>query len=97
MRNTGRIMAGLTAGLMLCAGVAVSARAGEPQAVTYQASQANIANPERGFYKHTETHYRADGSGYTPLAAATLDGYRGVYLAGSTVVASKRPPRKQGH
>ncbi|GAB3273230.1 DUF4832 domain-containing protein [Kineosporia babensis] len=76
MRNTRRIIAGATAGLILCAGAAVSARAGEPATVTYPASTQNIANPERGFYKHTETHYRADGSGYTPLSAQTLAGYR---------------------
>ncbi|GAA0581787.1 DUF4832 domain-containing protein [Kribbella sandramycini] len=43
---------------------------------TYAASDAVIANPERGFYHHTETHYRADGSGYTPLDLATLQGFR---------------------
>ncbi|MFI6423777.1 DUF4832 domain-containing protein [Promicromonospora sp. NPDC050880] len=43
---------------------------------TYTPSDENIANPQRGFYHHTETHYRADGSGYTPLDQATLAGYR---------------------
>lgn len=51
--------------------------AGPPQATeTYEASNAVIANPERGFYHHTETHYRADSSGYVPLNGATLRGYR---------------------
>ena len=36
---------------------------------SYVASTAVIANPERGFYHHTETHYRADGTGYEPLDA----------------------------
>ncbi|PYY41428.1 DUF4832 domain-containing protein [Curtobacterium sp. MCPF17_046] len=44
--------------------------------VTYTASDAVIPNPSRGFDHTTATHYRADGSGYTPLDAATLRGYR---------------------
>ncbi|KQO60334.1 DUF4832 domain-containing protein [Curtobacterium sp. Leaf261] len=44
--------------------------------VSYAASDAVIANPERGFDHTTETHYRADGSGYTPLDLATLRSYR---------------------
>jgi hypothetical protein len=47
-----------------------------PVTVTYEASGETIANPQRGFYHHTETHYRADGSGYTPLDGAVLSGYR---------------------
>ncbi|MGW0231192.1 DUF4832 domain-containing protein [Actinopolymorpha singaporensis] len=43
---------------------------------TYAASTQNIANPERGFYHHTETHFRADGSGYEALDPATLRGWR---------------------
>ncbi|MET9018597.1 DUF4832 domain-containing protein [Actinopolymorpha sp. NPDC004070] len=39
---------------------------------TYTPSSENIANPERGFYHHTETHVRADGSGYEPLNPVTL-------------------------
>ncbi|MET7280395.1 DUF4832 domain-containing protein [Kribbella sp. NPDC005582] len=42
----------------------------------YTASDAVIANQERGFYHHTETHYRADGSGYVPLDVATLRNFR---------------------
>ncbi|MBT0767690.1 DUF4832 domain-containing protein [Kineosporia sp. J2-2] len=76
MRYTKRVLAGAVAGLVLCGGLAVSASAGEPTTVSYTASEAVIANPERGFYHHTETHYRADGSGYTPLDAETLAGYR---------------------
>jgi LPXTG-motif cell wall-anchored protein len=44
--------------------------------VTYDENDGVIANPQRGFYHHTETHYRADGSGYEPLDGATLAGYR---------------------
>ena len=40
--------------------------------VTYTASSTAIANPERGFYKHTETH----STGYYPLSQTTLTGYR---------------------
>lgn len=57
--------------------LAGSAAAQKPQeAETYVASDAVIPNPERGFYKHTETHYYADGSGYVPLDEATLRSYR---------------------
>jgi hypothetical protein len=48
----------------------------DPVTVNYTESDGVIANPQRGFYKHTETHYRADGTGYTPLDGATLEGYR---------------------
>ncbi|MGH3490974.1 MAG: DUF4874 domain-containing protein, partial [Actinopolymorphaceae bacterium] len=43
---------------------------------TYEPSDTDIANPERGFYHHTETHYRADGSGYEPLDGAELAEWR---------------------
>ena len=76
MHLTRRVIAGAVAGLVLCVGVASSATAAEPKTVTYTASNANIANPERGFYKHLKTHYRANGSGYTPLKSADLANYR---------------------
>lgn len=44
--------------------------------VAYEPSNEVIANPQRGFYHHTETHYRADGSGYVPLDAAALAALR---------------------
>ena len=40
--------------------------------VTYAASDLALANPERGFYKHTETH----SSGYSALSQSMLTGYR---------------------
>jgi hypothetical protein len=43
---------------------------------TYEPSDVNLANPERGFYHHTETHYRADGSGYVPLDGDRLAAWR---------------------
>ena len=43
---------------------------------SYVASTAVIANPERGFYHHTETHFRADGTGYEPLDRAELRTWR---------------------
>lgn len=46
------------------------------QTVTYEPLEGAVANPERGFYHHTETHYREDGSGYAPLDGDTLAGYR---------------------
>ncbi len=42
------------------------------QTVTYTPSTAKIANPERGFYRHTETF----GSNYHALNQTTLTGYR---------------------
>lgn len=44
--------------------------------VAHQASEAVIANPGRGFYHAADTHYRPDGSGYEPLDADVLAGYR---------------------
>ncbi len=40
--------------------------------VTFSASSAIIPNPEQGFFQYTETHYRSDNSGYTPLDASEL-------------------------
>ncbi|ESU22343.1 hypothetical protein FEDK69T_23270 [Flavobacterium enshiense DK69] len=40
--------------------------------VNYTSSLAVIANPERGFYKHTEVH----SPSYTGLSESTLNGYR---------------------
>lgn len=65
----------------LTVGVPAGAHGPQPGAETtttvgYVASDEVIANPERGFYHHTETHYRADGSGHRPLDVATLQRYR---------------------
>jgi len=43
---------------------------------SYETSSADLANPDRGFFHYTETHYRPDGSGYTPLDIAQLTGWR---------------------
>ena len=43
---------------------------------TYATTDAVIANQERGFYHHAETHYRADGTGYVPLDLTTLRNFR---------------------
>ncbi|UOK41146.1 MULTISPECIES: DUF4832 domain-containing protein [Flavobacterium] len=40
--------------------------------VNYTPSSENIANPERGFYRHTEVH----SSSYIGLNQSTLEGYR---------------------
>lgn len=40
--------------------------------VTYNATTANFANPERGFYRHTETH----SDSYSSLNQTTLTNYR---------------------
>lgn len=45
--------------------------------VAYQASDAVVPNPERGFYHAADTHYyAADESGYVPLDVDVLRGYR---------------------
>src|SRR3954469_22075643 len=43
---------------------------------TYTTSDEVIANPERRFYHHTETHYKADNTGYVPLNVTTLRNFR---------------------
>jgi len=45
---------------------------GQTTTINYTSSTADIANPERGIYHHTETHSNA----YTPLNVATLQNYR---------------------
>jgi uncharacterized protein DUF4832/uncharacterized protein DUF4874 len=55
---------------------AVATSNGSRTTRTYTASTDVIANQERGFYHHTETHYYADGSGYTPLDLSTLRNFR---------------------
>ncbi len=50
--------------------------AGQTTTRSYPPTDAVLANQERGFYHHTETHYRADGSGYAPLDLATLRDFR---------------------
>lgn len=47
-----------------------------PATYTYAASSADIANPGRGMFHYTETHSRADGSGFSPLDASTLSTWR---------------------
>ncbi|PJJ73156.1 LPXTG-motif cell wall-anchored protein [Diaminobutyricimonas aerilata] len=76
-RSTLPLTAAAVAGLVAlgAAAPAVAAPA-TSTTVTYEASDAIIANPQRGFYHHTETHYRADNSGYVPLDQATLEGFR---------------------
>jgi hypothetical protein len=46
------------------------------QTRSYAPSSAAIANPDRGFYRYTETHYREDSSGYVPLNASTMTRWR---------------------
>ncbi|GAA3666236.1 DUF4832 domain-containing protein [Microbacterium marinilacus] len=69
-----------TAVLVLAAlapvGASAATASDDPVVVLYEEDGSVIANPERGFYHHTETHYRADGSGYVPLDPGVLAGYR---------------------
>lgn len=75
-----RILTGvaLAASFALAVPVAASASPAHESGhtVTYKESTATIANPARGFYHSTETHYLKDGSGYVPLDLATLRSYR---------------------
>jgi hypothetical protein len=76
-----RLATALTAIGLLLPTQAAMAHETPPEALpsstrTYTASDEVIANPERGFYHHTETHYRADNSGYVPLDLATLRNFR---------------------
>ncbi|RYV49822.1 DUF4832 domain-containing protein [Pengzhenrongella frigida] len=67
----------LGAGALMSAPIATAATAtAATVAHTYAASSAALANPDRGFYHYSETHFRADGSGYTPLDAAQLTSWR---------------------
>lgn len=45
---------------------------------------ATLANPERGFFQYTETHYDVAGAGYVALSSATLASARA--SAGQSVV-----------
>jgi hypothetical protein len=44
--------------------------------VRYAPTDEVIANPERGFYHYTETHWSPDGSAYQPLDAGRLRTWR---------------------
>ncbi|WP_020390801.1 DUF4832 domain-containing protein [Kribbella catacumbae] len=63
-------------GLTLPTQVAVADSNSSATTRTYPPTTDVIANQERGFYHHTETHYLADGTGYTPLDQATLRTFR---------------------
>jgi hypothetical protein len=73
--------------VLVAAGLGVFAvvqrSAASPTTQEYAASDAAIANPERGWYRGTETHANADGGGYTPLDANQLKGWR---AEGTTLV-----------
>ncbi len=56
-----------TLALLLCSGVLTA-----QVAVSYSASAADFANPERGFYRYSETR----SGNYTPLDASELASYR---------------------
>lgn len=56
----------LTGALISCLGIA------QTSTVTYAPTTASFANPERGFYRHTETH----SDSYNNLNQTTLTNYR---------------------
>lgn len=58
-------------------GVSVSVPGDAASTVAYEPSDAVIANPQRGFYHHTETHFdKAAPELNAPLTEAGLAGYR---------------------
>ncbi|NUR29536.1 MAG: DUF4832 domain-containing protein, partial [Catenulispora sp.] len=52
------------------------AMAQDATTVTNTTNDEVIANQERGFYHHAETHYYADNSGYVPLDVTKLRNFR---------------------
>lgn len=48
--------------------------------ITYQASDDDFPNPERGFYRYSETR----SGGYSPLRQDTLEGYRELHVPSTT-------------
>ncbi len=73
-----RLVIALTAiGLLLPTQVPTqAAMATEGTTRTYTTNDDVIANQERGFYHHAETHYYADNSGYVPLDVTKLRNFR---------------------
>ncbi|HWS36937.1 MAG TPA: DUF4832 domain-containing protein [Actinoplanes sp.] len=61
------LLAGVSA-LALVLSTAAPAAAAATTTRTYTGSSAVITNPGRGFFTYTETHLRADGSGWEPLS-----------------------------
>ena len=69
--------AAVASALALSLTIPVSASAaGWSRTVAYPASNANIANPERGMDHETDTHYLAGGKDWEPLEAAQLRKWR---------------------
>ncbi len=67
------VLGALTASAVAGALAAVPASAAT---YSYQAASGDIANPDRGLFHYTETHFRPDGSGPAPLSTATLIRWR---------------------
>ncbi|GAA1124246.1 hypothetical protein GCM10009630_22730 [Kribbella jejuensis] len=63
-------------GLLLPTQAALAHEAAPGTTVTYTTNDEVIANQERGFYHHAETHYYADNSGYVPLDVTKLRNFR---------------------
>ena len=76
--GTGVVAAAAAFGLAVSAVSAAPtvAAATGPVTYSYAASSAVIANPGRGMFHYTETHARADGSGYVPLDPSAMTRWR---------------------
>ncbi len=77
MRRLTPLAAGL-AGLLVVATASTGRAADVPPAptVSYTASTERIANPERGFYHYTATHFRGTDTGDAPLDESRLRAWR---------------------
>lgn len=66
----------LVASALVLAPVRADAAGISTTTIEYAEASGAVANPARGFYRHTETNYREDGSGYVPLDRAKLESFR---------------------
>ncbi|MGY1769962.1 DUF4832 domain-containing protein [Blastococcus sp. SYSU D00813] len=57
-------------------GTATPSATTDSRLVRYAPTDEVFANPERGFYHYTETHWSPDGSAYAPLDVARLTAWR---------------------
>jgi Domain of unknown function (DUF4832)/Domain of unknown function (DUF4874) len=74
-RRVGLVAVGAALAGVLAVPVSASA-ASAPHTVTYRATDANIANPERGFDHETDTHFADGGAGWEALTDTQLQAWR---------------------
>jgi hypothetical protein len=75
--TAGLLAVALATGAAVPQSIAEAATASDaPVTRTYAASTLDIANPDRGMYRYSETRLLADGSGYAPLDLARTQALR---------------------